>query len=91
MDSDSPITRLKEGGLDYGVQATLLGVNPTSLRRWEDGNNMPEHYHMLAVAFADAVESDDEVATEVKRLIYSRGVLHALHYVLSVAVSTLDT
>lgn len=88
---DSPITRLKDAGLDYASQAALVGVNPVSLRRWEDSNNLPPFQKVLLSMFADAVEAEPDLAEEVAHLVLTRGFPQALHRILGAALSTVDS
>lgn len=91
---DNPVTRLIEAGLSYSVQATLVGVDPVTVRRWEEDPEgiKPFAYAMLTV-YADAIENDLELPTRIARDLATKGVPHCIYLLLreGLPLSTVDT
>lgn len=85
------ITLLKARGLDYGVQAHLVGVNPISLRRWEERDELPAHTATMLSACERATRVNPHLADEIVRQVYEAGILRTWLLILQADLSITDT
>ena len=91
MAGPSLVWTLREQGFDFRVQAALLGVNESTVRRWEEANSIPTHERVILSTFVVALERKPELAQRIPDILVSRGVVVALHMLLDAALSTADS
>lgn len=89
----NPITTLRLSGFDYGVQAALLGLNPVTLRRWEERetSEIPAYPRTMLSAFVVALDARPELKDTIPLELVSRGAIHCLYTLLGASLSTADT